>query len=88
MTVSVVVAVRDTAVKAFARPFFVPSIGYATRSFGDEVNRQAGDNPMHQHPEDFELWVLAEFDEDHGSFQAPADGVRLLVRGKDLLKAV
>ena len=51
----VVVAVRDRAIDAFGRPFFVPTIGVALRSFHDEMNRQAPDNAMAAHPEDYDL---------------------------------
>lgn len=88
-----VVAVRDSAVGAFGRPIFVPTIGAGARSFSDEVNR-AGDaqnpNQMNQHPEDFELWHLAEFDEEHGCFQSVVDGdqvlPRLISRAKDVIR--
>lgn len=59
-------AVFDAAVGAYNRPFFVPSQGLAIRSFIDEVSREAGDNPMRQHPQDFALWRLGSFDESSG----------------------
>lgn len=83
-----VVAVRDSAVQAFNRPFFVPALGMAIRSFTDEVNRKGDDNPMSRHPDDFELWYLGMFDEEAGSFGIPeGDGMRLLCRAKDLVQA-
>lgn len=82
----VVVSVRDSAVSAFSRPFFVPSVGAAVRSFTDEVNRSAPDNPMFAHPDDYELWYLADFDEESGLFLLDEleSGKRVLVRGKDV----
>lgn len=77
-----VVAVRDSAMNAFGRPLFVPALGIALRSFTDEVNRKDGENQMHAHADDFELWHLAEFDESDGKFM-PVD-VRMLARGKDV----
>lgn len=64
----VVVSVYDRAAGAYGRPIFVPSVGAALRSFQDEVNRKAEDNTMYQHPEDFELFQLAEFDDVEGRF--------------------
>lgn len=61
-----IVSVFDSAAQAFNRPFFVPSTGLAIRSFKDEVNRQAADNPMFAHPGDFELYLLGEFDDNTG----------------------
>lgn len=81
MAVKYVVAVRDSAMQAFANPFFVPATAAAVRSFSDEVNRAAPDNPLYAHPEDFELHCLATFEEDDGSFIM---GSHLLVRAKDV----
>ena len=78
----IVVAVRDSAVLAFSRPFFVPANGAAVRSFSDEVNRQAGDNPMWGHPDDFELWRLATFDDEAGLFVQ--EDPTCICRGKDV----
>lgn len=63
-----VVSVRDTAANAYGRPIFTNSLGQAIRSFQDELNREAQDNVMFHHPEDFNLYHLAEFDEDTGQF--------------------
>lgn len=80
-----VVAVFDSAVQAYAPPMCVPSTGLAVRSFTDEVNRADVNNPLHGHPEDFELRHLANFDEDSGVFSRLESGlVEVLVRGKDV----
>lgn len=79
-----VVSVRDSAMAAFGRPLFVPAIGVAIRSFVDEVNRKAPDNQMSMHPEDFELFHIADFEEESGVFVAVE--VRSLMRGKDAVK--
>ena len=82
MAKSVVVAVRDSAMGAFARPVFVPTIGVAIRSFTDEVNRDNPENQMFHHPDDHELWILAEFEDESGHF-VPVEH-KCLVRGKDV----
>lgn len=64
----VVMAVRDVKADSFARPMFVQSEGTGLRSFGDEVNREARDNLLHTHPEDFELYVLGTYEEETGAF--------------------
>lgn len=61
-------AIRDLSVGAFMRPFVMQSTAQAVRSFGDEVNRQAADNMMYSHPEDFELWLLGDFDDSDPPF--------------------
>lgn len=82
-----IVAVRDRAANAFMRPFFVPTLGMAIRSFQDEVNRNGAvtDAPMYHHPEDYDLYHLGAFDEDVGGFEI--DGLpRQIAIGKDCRK--
>ena len=64
----VIVAIRDSAVGAYMRPFYLQSSGQAIRSFQDEVNRAAEENTMFHHPEDYELFLLGEFDDVTGMF--------------------
>lgn len=66
MTTLIAVAVRDEALQAFNRPFFVNSLGLAIRSFEDECNRDSPDNPMKNHPNDFSLWHIGSYDEESG----------------------
>lgn len=61
-------SIKDSAADAYGRPFFLPSIGVAIRSFTDEVNRAAEDNQIYQHPEDFDLFELGSFDDSTGKF--------------------
>lgn len=84
MSKSVVCAVFDSAVQAYGRPIFGPSIGAVVRSFVDEVNRSADDNPFNKHPDDYALYLLAEFEDQDGVFTVPAEGVRCLSRAKDV----
>lgn len=81
--IACVVAVRDSAAGAYSRPFTSPTVALATRSFTSEVNRNAADNLMYTHPEDFELWHLQNFDEESGNF-LPVE-VRCICRAKDVL---
>lgn len=69
--------VRDEALQAFNRPFFVNSLGMAIRSFEDEVNRDAPDNAMRNHPKDFSLWHVGSYDEDTAKLIALDVPVRL-----------
>lgn len=81
--VLIVVGIRDTAVDAFMRPWFVPSTGMAIRSFQDEVRN--AESPMAKHPADYTLFQLGSFDEDSGKFEN-LDSPRQLVRGLDVAK--
>jgi len=76
-----VVAVKDHAMQAYNRPIYAPALGAAIRSFTDETNRQAPDNQMYAHPEDFELWLLGHFDDETGTHTAE---LRMLARGKEV----
>ena len=80
-----VCAVFDSAVQAFGQPFFVPALGAALRSFSDEVNRKASDNALSQHPEDYTLHALGQFDDETGEFTCSDDSRRVLSRGKDVV---
>lgn len=82
---TIVCAARDSAMGGFAQPMFVPAVGVALRSFTSEVNRKAPDNILSQHPGDFELWVIAEYDDESGEFSPPEGGKRCLARGKDVV---
>lgn len=77
-------AVHDSAAGAYARPFFVPTSALAHRSFSDEVNRKAPDNPMHAHASDFTLYELGSFDDNTGQFTIETPVV--IARAKDLLQ--
>lgn len=76
-------AVRDAAVDAYMRPFFVPTVGMAVRSFQDEVKNP--DSPMAKHPGDYELFQLGVFDEESGKFEN-AVAPRSLARASDYVK--
>jgi hypothetical protein len=80
-----VVSVRDSATEGFGRPVFVQAVGQALRSFGDEINRVAGDNDLNKHPEHFDLYHLGTFDDELG-LVAPLEFPKLLASGKDLVR--
>ena len=80
-----VCAVKDSAADAFGRPFFVPTIGLAMRSFIDEVNNR--ESPFNAHPDDYTLYEIGDFDDNSGalvSYEFP----RLVLRGKEALSSV
>lgn len=64
----VAVAIWDKDQEAFSRPFFVRREAEAVRLFSDEVNRQDDTNLLWRHPDAFELYQLAEFNEETGEF--------------------
>jgi len=83
----VVVSVFDRASEAFGRPVFVPAKAAAIRSFTDEVNRDDPANDLRRHPDDFDLYILGEFDDSKGIFLTDDSYPAVLVRGKDVVSA-
>lgn len=79
----IVCSIKDRAADAFGRPFFLPAVGVAVRSFQDEVNRPAEDNQVYQHPDDFDLYELGSFDDSNGRFDLYEDP-KVLALGKQL----
>lgn len=77
----IMVAVRDRAAEAYMRPFFVATANMAIRSFMDEVNRDAADNQLFAHFDDFDLFELAVFDDNSGSVTCH-ESPKLLMLGK------
>lgn len=77
----IVCTIKDRAADAFGRPFYVPAVGVAIRSFQDEVNRASDDSQIYQHPDDFDLFELGEFDDNSGTFVLH-DVPKLLMLGK------
>lgn len=59
----IIVAVRDSQADVYGRPYFVPTEGMAIRSFSDEVNRAADDNPLYKHAKDFALYNIGSYDD-------------------------
>ena len=61
-----VLAIRDSAVNAYDRPFYTPTNAAGIRAFADNVRNK--ESPMSQHPEDFTLWFLGTYDDETGQF--------------------
>lgn len=80
-----IVAVRDAAADAYMAPFVVQKTAMAVRQFKAEVNKKDG-NPLASHPEDYDLCLLGEFDEDTGELLPCRPSV--IIRGKDCLEGV
>lgn len=66
-----IIAIRDRVSDLFGQPNCVNNLGGAIRQFGDEVKRVHSDerpNQLNQHPEDFDLYLLGEYDDEKGEF--------------------
>jgi len=78
-----VCSVFDRAASAYGRPVFGVAVGAIVRGFTDEVNRQAEDNSMYQHPGDYELFHLGVFEDATARFEL-FDAPRLLVSAESV----
>lgn len=65
-----ILATRDIVSNVHGIPMFVPHIGHAIRTFGDQC-RERGDknNVLGQHPEDFELVELGTYNDVTAQFE-------------------
>jgi hypothetical protein len=61
-------AVYDSAVNAYMRPFTMQADGQALRGFTDEACN--AESPVGQHPEDYSLFRIGEYDERNGHIEA------------------
>jgi len=79
-----IVCIRDRVADVFGQPIFVASIGQAIRSFGDEINNKREGNNLANHPEDFDLYLLGEFDDNSAEFSQ--ERPKQIAVGKDLVR--
>ncbi len=59
-------SVRDEKAELFIRPFFMPTFGMAVRAIVHAG--QDSSHPFSQYPEDFILYELGTWDEEHAEF--------------------
>lgn len=59
-------SIFDSKLDAFAAPFFMSTIGQATRAFTDEASNPQ--SSLSKHPEDYTLFELGEFDDQNAAF--------------------
>jgi len=64
-----VMSIRDRAADLFGQPMFFGTIGQAIRAFGDEVKRVHENNNLNKHPDDFDLYHIANFNDESAEFE-------------------
>lgn len=76
------ISVKDRATDSFGQPITVKAVGEAMRSFVDECNNK--ESNLNKHPEDFDLYLVGEFDDATGSIEPIAP--KLIARAQDCVK--
>lgn len=69
-----VIVTRDIKANVYSTPIFVPHVGQAIRSFGDACQKKDNDpnNVLGNHPEDFELILIGEYNDETAVFLTTA----------------
>lgn len=62
-------AIRDIVADVFGPPECTHNLGHAVRQFGDRCQDKSQGNIVGQHPEDFELWHIGNYDDAHANFE-------------------
>lgn len=62
-----IIATRDIVSNCYSNLMCVPSLGGAVRSFGDECTKPG--TQFNQHPEDYELWHIGEYEDESGTIR-------------------
>lgn len=75
--------VKDRATDTYGTPMFLVTNGQAVRSFTDEVNRPAEDNQIYRHPDDFDLYLVGDWNNETCEFTF-VGGPECICRGKDV----
>lgn len=78
-----VLAIRDRQLNAFMQPFFAPTIGTGIRAFADMLNDKQSEPA--KHPEDYDLYHLADFDTTTGQFTTQERPTQVAI-GTNLLR--
>lgn len=82
-TISFLFSVYDRAAESFAPPFLCPHNGIAIRGFQDAINDNRRESDISKHPDDFDLYVVGQFDSSTGRIE-PIKPEKPIVLGKQL----
>lgn len=79
----VVCVIRDSAADDYGIPYTFKTTGEAVRTFSDVVNKPDVNSQVFNHPDDFELFKIAEYESNTGEFFVD-EPPRSLARGADV----
>nr|QJB18896.1 MAG: nonstructural protein [Microvirus sp.] len=78
-----VCCVYDRIAQIYGVPNFTNSKGSTVRAFADMINKPDQNNQFYEHPDDYDLYYLGEFDDATGIFSLE-DKAELLARGANV----
>lgn len=79
-------ASHDKKAEQFMQPFCAHHAGIAVRGFEDAILRSSTPTDISNHPEDFDLYELGEFDGDTGRL-TPLDAPQMILQGSLVTKS-
>ncbi len=82
--ISQIFATYDRAGESFLLPFAAPHTGVAVRGFSDAILNSPTPSDISNHPDDFDLYLLGQFDSSTGVIIPHPDGKQLIVQGKQI----
>jgi len=72
-----ILSAYDSKAAVFCTPFFAPLVAIALRAFAGAVNKPG--STIYDHPEDFTLYHMGEFEDSTGEFTMKKQPVPLAV---------
>lgn len=74
-----VIAVKDKLSDIFSQPMYFPTVGMAVRAFQDALADTS--SPFNKHPNDYDLYHLADWDDVNGAFHKLENTPALIAQG-------
>lgn len=80
-------SIRDSKTEIFSYPFNAKTHGEAERNFSMLVNDKRPENLVNQFPQDYDLWYVADFDDQSGKI-IPAETPVHIVKAVQFLSKI
>jgi len=69
---------------SYKLPFFSDHVGTGIRAFSDAIMNPNRDSDISRHPDDFDLYLLGDFNVHTGVITPVEGGPRLVIQGKQI----
>lgn len=79
--------IHDRSINAYVNLHCVRAEGQAIRQFQDAINDAGTGGSIHKHPDDYDLYVVGEYNDDDGTISTEklrkiGDGKQLALQGE------